>query len=185
MYKTDEEYLLLAYQKATESPDPSTQNGAVIPYKQSPCSSRFSGSSIVQAVKTVVDGTDLFVSACNTFPKGVVSKPERLERPVKYAFIEHAERGAIFEACRSGVSTQGLTMFCPWFACENCGRAIICSGIKKVVGHKRMFDATPDHWKESIAHAFAMFEEAGIETVLVPGELNGPEIRFNGQLWKP
>jgi hypothetical protein len=46
-------------------------------------------------------------------------------------------------------------------------------------------DATPEHWKESIAHAMAMFEEAGIELVMIPDVLNGPTIRFNGQLWRP
>lgn len=54
------------------------------------------------------------------------------------------------------------------------------------VGHKRMMDATPDHWKESIQHAFVMFKEAGVETVLIPDELRtAPTIRFNGELWQP
>jgi dCMP deaminase len=165
LFKTDEEFLLQAYKKATESPDPSTQNGAVIPFYHL--------------------GFEDYVEACNTFPNGVSNKPERLERPLKYNFIEHAERNVLHEALRRGVRTTGMTMFVPWFACADCARAIIGAGITKVVGHKRMFDQTPDHWKESIAHAFVMFEEAGVETVLVSTVLNGPEIRFNGQLWKP
>jgi hypothetical protein len=49
-----------------------------------------------------------------------------------------------------------------------------------------MMDATPDHWKESIQHAFVMFKEAGVETVLIPDELRtAPTIRFNGELWQP
>jgi hypothetical protein len=79
MFKTNEEYLLLAYQKATESPDPSTQNGAVIPYQP----------------KCEPESDCCLVSACNTFPAGVHNKPDRLERPKKYSYIEHAERGVI------------------------------------------------------------------------------------------
>lgn len=166
--KTDEQYLLMAYNAATKSPDPSTQNGAVIPYwdyMQREC----------------------YHAACNTFPEKVQNKPERLERPLKYSYIEHAERNAIFLASKHGTFPflANPVMFVPWFACADCARAIIQVGIKKVVGHKQMFDKTPDHWKESIGAALQMLEEAGVETKLVDAKLNGPEIRFNGELWRP
>lgn len=167
--KTEEEYLLMAYYAATKSPDPSTQNGAIIPYFD-------------------YRGDECYHTACNTFPDKVLSKPERLERPLKYSYIEHAERNVIFTAAHHGTFPfiEGESvMFVPWFACADCARAIIQVGIKKVVGHKQMFDKTPDHWKESIGAALQMLEEAGVETKLVDAKLNGPEIRFNGELWKP
>lgn len=168
--KTDREYLVMAYKAATQSPDPSTQNGAVIPY--------------------FLVGRERYITACNTFPEGVQSKPERLERPLKYNFIEHAERNCVFNAAAVGlfgcVNMKDITMYVPWFACSDCARAIICCGIRRVVGHKRMMDATPEHWKESIKHAFDMFKEAKVETVLLPDELpEAPKIRFNGELWQP
>lgn len=158
---TDKEYLLQAYNAALKSPDPSTQNGAILPY----------------------DGGCL--EACNTFPEKVISTPERLKRPTKYMFVEHAERNVLYKATKCGVKTEGLTLYAPWAACADCGRAIICCGIKKVVVHKRMMDLTPDHWKESIAAAFKMFEDANVEIVSIEGNLDGPEILFNGSLWKP
>lgn len=165
-YKTDREFLVRAYEVATKSPDPSTQNGAVIPFYHL--------------------GIPDSIEACNTFPDGVLETPERLQRPLKYNFIEHAERGAVIAAAKRGVPLRGFTMYVPWFACSDCARAIIGSGIVKVVGHKRMLDATPDHWKESIAHAVTMLKEAGIETVLLEEHLpEAPVIRFNGQLWQP
>lgn len=163
--RTSEEYLLAAYQMATNSPDPSTQNGAVIPIPHP-------------------EGERMLVG-WNDFPSGVRNTPERLERPLKYNYIEHAERSVLHEAMRLGVKTEGLTMYVPWFACADCARCIIGARLKKVVGHKRMYDMTPAHWKESIEHAFKMLDEAGVEMELIDGVLNGPEIRFNGQLWTP
>ncbi len=173
-YKSDKEYLVLAYEAAMRSPDPSTQNGAVIAYSEY-CDS--GGREL---------NTPAYVSACNQFPQGVRYLPERMERPLKYSFIEHAERGVIYEAAKKGIELEGRTIFVPWAACSDCARAIICSGIGKVVTHKRMMDATPEHWKESIKFAFEMFFEAKIEVVMFEDELpEAPMIRFNGQLWQP
>ena len=52
----------------------------------------------------IVNNSGITVSTCNTFPKGVKSSKERLERPLKYFYIEHAERGAVYEAAKLGVS---------------------------------------------------------------------------------
>lgn len=160
---TAREFTLLreAYAAARQSPDPSTQNGAVlVPRHQN----------------------GLTISAFNTFPYRVKKRPER---PEKYAFIEHAERNAIFAAARLGVSTSGATLVCPWFACADCGRAIIQAGITRVVGHKQMFDNTPPHWTDSIKDAFTMFEEAGVETELYDGRLGINPLRMNEELWYP
>jgi dCMP deaminase len=170
LQKTHEEYLLMAYRAALKSPDPSTQNGAIIVFHD-------------------LHGRERYHYACNTYPEGVKDQPERLVRPLKYAFIEHAERNVIFDAARDGTfgcyRAADMVMYAPWFACADCARAIIQVGIKKVIGHQVIHDKTPGHWKESINHAYAMFKEAGVETQLIPGELNGPELRFNGELWRP
>jgi len=166
----DRKLLVEAYEVATESPDPSTQIGAVIPFRMMVGNSLFNYS----------------IKSCNTFPYGVKSTPERLERPLKYEFVEHAERGAVYQAAHRGLALKGKTMYIPWFACTDCARAIICSGIVRVIGHQRMMDATPQRWKDSIASAFIMMEEAGIEIVTFKEELpEAPKIRFNGELWQP
>ncbi len=159
---TAEQYMKMAYTEAMKSPDPSTQNGAVI-----------------------VSTTGVIVSDCNRFPDRVTVNGERLERPIKYHFIEHAERNAIFKAAKLGIGCQGATMYVPWFACSDCGRAIIQAGIHKVVGHQRMLDETPDHWKESIAHAMTMLKESGIVLEFLTEELGCNKILFNGKWWQP
>lgn len=178
---TDREFLVEAYKAATKSPDPSTQNGAVIPY----C--RWSGMIMpISKAAVVPEAMVGYIQSCNNFPIGVVENYARLQRPLKYNFIEHAERNAVFYAARAGIALNNLTMYVPWAACADCARAIICSGIRRVVVHQRMMDATPEHWKESIANAMAMFQESKVEIVSFLGELpEAPQIRFNGQLWQP
>lgn len=159
---TDREYLVKAYKVASHSKDPSTQNGAVVP----------------------VDFK--LITSCNQFSIGVEVNEERLKRPLKYNFIEHAERGVVYEAAKIGISLDSKTMYVPWAACADCSRAIICSGIKRVVCHQKMMDETPDHWKESIAFAMIMFKEAGVVVDYFKENLpEAPLIRFNGNWWQP
>ena len=110
---------------------------------------------------------------------------DRLARPKKYSFIEHAERNAIFAACRRGECTEGGTLYCPWFACADCARAIIQAGIRLVVGHKQMFDRADGRWCESIAYGNEMLREAAVETRLYGGKIGGVTNLFNGERWEP
>ena len=120
------------------------------------------------------------VVAANTMPP-IESKPERLERPQKYFYIEHAERNAIYTAARRGVCTEGATLYCPWFACADCARAIIQAGIVRVVGHMTPWLQTPDRWKDSVRAADEMLDEAKVIRVYLEDELN-VSFKFDGEL---
>ena len=113
-----------SYNLALSSRDPSTQNGAIL----------------VDIDYSIVS------TGCNQFPAGVEENPTRWERPLKYKFIEHAERKVIYNACKNGVKTEGLTMVCGWAACTDCGRAIIESGIKRLVTHRHAHELSPLFW---------------------------------------
>lgn len=155
----DREMLKKAYSEAVKcSTDRSTQNGAAIALP-----------------------SKYFISAAaNTFPMRVLDKPERHVRPVKYAFVEHAERNAIYKAARDGVALDGATMYACWFACADCARAIIQVGITRIVGHDCAIHKTRPDWKASIADAMTMFKEAKIKIDWID-EVMGFEILFNGQ----
>lgn len=134
----DSFYLRIAARVAqTQSDDPHTQNGAVLVTEQG-----------------------IVVSAANQLPRGVVVAPGRLDRPTKYMYVEHAERNAIYTAARQGLPTKRATLYCPWFACADCARAIICAGITEVVGLAH----PPAHgpWQESCDRGDEMFREAGV-----------------------
>ncbi len=158
MEMTTADYLRHAYAVAKHSKDQSTQNGAVL----------------------IPAASGLVVNACNDIPVGVSDTQERRERPLKYAFTEHAERGCIYLAARHGVKTEGATLYACWLACADCGRAIIGAGIKKVVRHVIPQHAGNERWKESIAAADQMFKEAGVEVEEFTGHL-GVTVLFNGE----
>lgn len=134
----DEIFLREACRAAlTQSQDRHTQNGALL-----------------RAV------TGEIVTAANRFPPNVMLTAERLQRPLKYEFIEHAERGVIFAAASAGICTHRATLYCPWFACADCARAIICAGITEVVG--LAYPEPHGRWKDSVLRGDEMLREAGI-----------------------
>ena len=152
-----------AYRLAEGSPDPSTHNAALL-----------------------VDERGIVLSSgINEFPQGVDYTEERWERPLKYQVIEHAERNSIFAAAKAGIAVDGLTMVCPWAACADCARAIIQAGVRRLVTHKDAYDRSPERWKESIAIAFTMLEEAGIEVVFCTGKIGDVSHLHSGERWDP
>lgn len=154
-----ERQLRLCYEAAgKDSTDPSTQNSALI----------ISNPDATQGIM-----------AANHFPLGVAENPQRWERPVKYYYVEHAERNAIYQAARVGYRTEGAIMVSPWAACADCARAIIQSGIKTLVRH-RMKEAHA-HWNETIIAGDTMMYEAGISIIeLEP--IPGYKLRRDGVL---
>lgn len=156
--RTDIDWLRLAFQAAAEhSDDPHTQNGAVLAPQSG------------------------FVSvSANHVPAGVAVTASRLERPRKYGFVEHAERSAIYAAARCGTKTEGATLYCCWFACRDCARAIICAGVREVVGHVLPRALTPGRWEDEVIAGEAMLREAGVAMRWM-AEPVGVAIRFNGE----
>lgn len=155
---TDAFFLSEAYRYAVNSPDRSTQNAAV-----------------------VVANNQMLITGINTFPKGVAETDERLERPLKYQFIEHAERNAIYGAARYGIYLDGATMYCPWAPCIECARAIIQAGISELVTHNIPQHAEREDWKLSIEAALEILKEGGVTHRSV-SVLIGRKILFDGKI---
>jgi len=59
--------------------------------------------------------------------------PERLIRPAKYLWIEHAERNAICKRGKGRTATEGCTIFVEIMPCMDCARAVVQAGIIQVV----------------------------------------------------
>lgn len=53
-------------------------------------------------------------------------------KPEKHAYMIHAETNVIYNAVRSGVSTDGKILFCTLSPCKNCLRALWQCGISRI-----------------------------------------------------
>ena len=138
----DEYFINIAEQVKLKSKDNNTQIGVVIVGKDN----------------------EIVSTGYNSFPRGINDDiDERQERPEKYFWFEHAERNAIYNAARIGVSTLGTTMYMTCgISCADCARAIINSGISTIVLREGRGAKSPI-WEESAKRSMIMFREAGIE----------------------
>jgi len=154
-HRSDIDWLRLAFQTAAEhSDDPATQNGAVL-----------------------VPQAGHVMAAANHFPTGVAP---RLARPEKYRYIEHAERAAIYAAARAGQATLGASLYCCWFACPDCARAIVEAGIREVVGHVKPRSRTPDRWLAEVHAGEQILREGGVSMRWLAAPL-GFSVMFDGR----
>ena len=129
------------------------------------------GCVIVNADNSIVS------TGYNSLVRGLDdTKVYRLNRPDKYTWIEHADRNAIYNAARIGVSTKGCTMYLPFYPCPDCSRGIVSSGIKRVVIGLETFYKRTDYlesqgrtgaWLGDKLITDTMFDECGVELSFV------------------
>ena len=136
----DEYFMGLAHLSALRSKDPSTQVGACI-----------------------VDGNNKVVSiGYNGFPMGCSDDEFPWGREggmleSKYAFVVHAELNAILNSPRS---LAGCTLYVSLFPCNECAKAIIQSGIRKVV-----YECDKYAKEDNVIASKKMLRAAGVELV--------------------
>jgi dCMP deaminase len=141
--KWDRRFLELADLIATWSKDPSRGVGAVI----------------VSPMRQVL------ATGYNGLPRGFEDQPDRLERPVKYDLTVHAEMNAIIQCARNGTTPVGATIYSSFSPCIHCTLSIVQAGIARVV--TRSIAEGDAHWNESIDKSISMFEEVGIQFVVL------------------
>ena len=142
-------FLELAELIASWSKDPSTKTGAVV----------------------VGPDKEIRATGYNGLVRGVKDDvPERMERPTKYDFFEHAERNAVYNACLTGTSLRDCTIYCTLTPCTDCARAIIQAGIKTVVTYEfKLDDNDPKNtWRDKLNYSAEMFKEAGVNYIALP-----------------
>ena len=142
--KWDSRFLTLADVIAGWSKDPSRGVGAVI----------------------VSSTRQILATGFNGLPRGLADTPDRLERPVKYDFVVHAELNAIIQCARNGVSPIDCCLYSSFSPCVNCAVAIAQAGIKRIVTYE--LDDGDARWVESIGKSVAIFSELGIEYCQLP-----------------
>jgi len=139
----DEYFMGLAHLSALRSKDPNTQVGACI-----------------------VDSDNKVVSiGYNGMPRGCDDANYPWGRDggfldSKYAFVVHAELNAILNSPRS---LKGCSIYVSLFPCNECAKAIIQCGIKKVVYESDKYDGT-----DSNTASKKMLMDAGVELIKLP-----------------
>ena len=139
----DEYFMGLAHLSALRSKDPSTQVGAAIVNDQH---------------KVVSIGYNGFPNGCSDdeYPwerEGAVNE-------TKYPFVVHAELNAILNSSRD---LHGCSIYVSLFPCNECAKAIIQSGIKRVVDECDKYADT-----DSVIASKRMMRSAGVELVQLP-----------------
>ena len=135
-------YLEICKVVATRSKDPNTQIGCII----------------------VGPNHEIRSTGYNSFPRGIRDDvPERLVRPAKYLWMEHAERNAICNAARAGTATEGCTIYVEIMPCMDCARAIVQAGITQVViSSTRMAQYSSEYYNEHFEMVEVLFQEARV-----------------------
>lgn len=152
-----------AYQAAKLSPDPSSQNGAII---------------LSANERATVKGK-------NHIPAGLAQN--YTDREYKYKHVLHAEHAAILTAAANGISTAGATMVCPWACCLDCARYIAASGIVTLVVHTPRM-AIESTWDEQIKEAHAFLTRVCVQVLRLDGGVGGNgnySILVSGRKWTP
>lgn len=141
----DEYFLNLLENIKLRSKDPNTKFGCVI----------------------VGPDNEIRSTGYNSLCRGVEAKPERLERPEKYLWIEHCDRNAIYNAARVGIPLNGCTMYLPALPCLDCSRGIIQCGIKVLKYSKEGQEKwdSKKYNKELAEKSLEMLKEAGVEVI--------------------
>lgn len=143
----DEYFMGLAHLSALRSKDPNTQVGAAI-----------------------VDENHRVVSVgYNGFPTGVSDDEFPWSRvgdvlTSKYAFVVHAELNAILNSQRS---VRGCTIYVSLFPCNECAKAIIQSGIKKIVYESDKYNGVDTNIASK-----RMLRAAGVELVRISNTIS-------------
>jgi dCMP deaminase len=107
----------------------------------------------------IVDNMNRVISlGYNGFPRGVDDSPRRyLDRETKLTLVVHAELNAILN---SPAPVAGYTLYTTLAPCAGCAKAIIQSGIKRVIA-----GSICEEW--TTKEVESMFEEAGVEVLVL------------------
>lgn len=154
--------LIASYEEALNSPDPSTQNGAIL-----------------------LQDTVIIGRGYNDFPYGIDQKYWTGSKDDKYARVCHAEVSAILDAARLGNSTYNATLVCGWAACSNCAKYIALAGVKELVRHPYAANTKGMSWLDDCIIGDEIMQAAGVDIIEVdPVKWEGT-LRRNGEPWSP
>ena len=142
----DDYFMGLAHLSALRSKDPNTQVGACI---------------VDEDHKVVSIGYNGMPRGCNDLEYPWDREGGFLD--TKYAFVVHAELNAILNSERS---VKDCAIYVSLFPCNECAKAIIQSGIKKIIYESDKYDGTDGNIASK-----KMLMDAGVELIKLDHEV--------------
>lgn len=141
MNKWDRRYLDVAKEVASWSKDPSSQVGSI----------------------AIGPSGEQLSNGFNGIPRGLKDTHDRLNtRELKYQYVVHSEQNLIYNACRTGTSLMGSTVYVYGLpVCPECAKGLIQVGVSRVV--MQHGEITNPKWEEDHTLTESMFLEANIE----------------------
>lgn len=136
----DDYFMGLAHLSAKRSKDPSTQVGAVI---------------VSQDHRVIGIGYNGFPNGCDDDDFPWDREGEVIQ--TKYPYVVHAELNAILN---SNANCSGGILYVSLFPCNECAKAIIQAGIKKIV-----YECDKYAESDSVIASKMMLRSAGVELV--------------------
>jgi len=118
-------------------------------------------STKIGAVIVGVDN-EILSTGYNGFPIGVGYSEKRLQRPLKYKLVCHAERNAIDLAARNGIKLYNSKMYTHGIPCCECCKSIIQAGIQEIIVFSN-YGFISDVWKEDFEISKMMLEESDVK----------------------
>lgn len=137
----DEYFMGVATLSGMRSKDPNTQVGACI---------------VSSDHKILSMGYNGFPTGCSDDEFPWAREGEPLDN--KYFYTTHSELNAILNY--RGGSLEGATMYVTLFPCNECAKAIIQAGIRRLVYDSDKYDGTP-----AVVASKHMLKSAGVEMV--------------------
>lgn len=123
-------------------------------------------STKVGAIFLAPESHQILSMGYNGMPRGFNETiPVRWERPQKYLYVEHAERNAIYNACRHGTPLENSIAVVTMFPCSDCMRALIQSGVKKIVTVSPNLSC--DRWGSHFQASLEMCKECGVDLTFI------------------
>ena len=148
----DEFYLGVAFKWASKSKDTSTKAGCVFVSE---------------------DWTQL-AAGYNGLPRGIEPREDRLnDRPLKYLWHEHAERNAIDNAARIGVSLRDSMVYLTGNPCASCARGLVNVGASRLIIPQTGPFTGREDWLENMTVGAQILYEAGVHVYRLRFEWEG------------
>lgn len=140
---------------------------ALVIAKQSPDLSRKVGCVLHDGHSKVLS------TGFNTLPGNCAHHDDRLARPDKYDWTQHAEARAVSQAAREGVKLAGAHATMLWYPCPQCAGILVDAGISSLVSYAP--DFSDPTWGAKFRISEQILQDNKVEIQFMEGSIGAAQ----------